>query len=290
MKPYDRMQKLVYDLLHAHEQHEAPVVDERIERYSHAIRIIIGALILLGIIVMMAQTVDSIDEQYGHILNGIDLFIAVVFSVEYVLRVWSIPQDHKHGHEKYRSPIKGRLRYMYSPMAIVDFLSAFPFFFMPTILSFDTRLIRLLRAIRIFRVLKLERYTTTLSMVKRVAKRKKEEMVVAFTIFIVLLIVASTGMYHLEREYNPKMFSSIPTTMWWGVELLTQNGYGDAIPVTTGGKIFSAIISIFGIGLFAVPTGILIHGLNEEAKKTEKERVYEHLLCDACREKMKDIK
>jgi len=286
MTRYNQIQKFIYDLLHAHELYETPPVSNTIKQFSNAIRIFIAVLIILGIVSMMLETVSSVEIRYSNILKGFDLFITIIFSIEYVLRVWSIRKDQSHGDIYHRSVI-GRLRYIRTPMAIVDFLSSFPFFFTSYFLLVDLRVIRLFRMLRIFRVLKIGRYSSSLSLISIVIKRKKEEIIVSFLIFFILLIISSTIMFHLENGTQPSKFPDIPSTLWWGVQVLTQNGYGDVFPMSISGKIFSSILSILGIGFFAVPTGIVVQGLLEETKRKEELKrnmmQLESIICPACK-------
>ena len=128
----------------------------------------------------------------------------------------------------------------------------------------DLRLLRVLRIFKIFRLFKIARYITALSLINRVMKDKREELVVSLIFTVFLLLIASTLMYHVENGAQPERFSSIPETMWWGIATLTTVGYGDMYPITALGKILGGVISIIGIGLFALPTGILASGFSEE--------------------------
>ena len=221
----------------------------------------IVGLILLNTIAVILETVESIYKSHEDIFTAIELFSVMIFTTEYLLRVWSCTLQ-----EKYRHPIKGRLRYMLSSGALVDLLAILPFY-LPLFGGKDLRFVRSLRLLRFFRFFKLGRYLNASKMISNVFKAKKEELVLSFVITIVLIVIASCVMYYAEHDAQPDKFSSIPETMWWSVATLTTVGYGDEYPITGLGKLLTACISILGIGMFALPAGILASGFSEEFKK-----------------------
>jgi len=149
-------------------------------------------------------------------------------------------------------------------------------------IPFDLRFIRAIRLIRLFRLFKLGRYSVAIKLFGRVLKGKREELfITAFAIFI-LLTISSSLLYYVEHKAQPEVFSSIPAAMWWGVATLTTVGYGDIYPITSLGKFLGAIISLLGIGLFAMPAGILSAGFIEEIRK-KKETAK---TCPHCGEKL----
>jgi voltage-gated potassium channel len=168
--------------------------------------------------------------------------------VEYLLRVWACVEN-----PRFARPIAGRLRFVVSPMAIVDFVAIVPFY-----LQFGQLLaVRALRVFRVFRILKLGHYSTALKSLSSALKKKRAELIVTLFAVGVVLLIASTIMYYAEYEAQPDKFSSIPAAMWWGIVTLTTVGYGDVFPVTALGKLAGAAVAIFGIGLVALPAGIL---------------------------------
>lgn len=152
-------------------------------------------------------------------------------------------------------------------MAIIDLLAILPFY-LPFV-GVDLRLLRMLRLLRIFRLFKIARYLKALNLMKRVFSKKKEELIIALIFTIFLLLIASTLMYYVENEVQPENFSSIPETMWWGIATLTTVGYGDIYPISGLGQILGGVIAIIGIGLFALPTGILAAGFSEELSQVK---------------------
>ena len=136
-------------------------------------------------------------------------------------------------------------------------------FYLPFLLP-DLRLLKITRVIRIIQLLKLGRYSNSLRTLLKILKAKKEDLLISLLALIIILVFASSLIYFVENKAQPEVFSSIPHAMWWGVITLTTVGYGDIYPVTPMGKMLGAIISILGIGLFSLPTGILASGFAEE--------------------------
>jgi voltage-gated potassium channel len=207
-----------------------------------------------------------------------EVISVAIFTVEYLLRLWSWTEN-----EKYRHPFFGRLRYIFTPMALIDFFAILPFY-MPMFIPFDLRFLRGLRLFRVFRLLKLGRYVKSLRTIKNVFVRKKEELLITTFSVLILLIFASSLMYFVEREAQPNKFTSIPAAMWWGISTLTTIGYGDIFPITVLGKLLGSLIAILGIGLFALPAGILASGFASEIK----EQRVETKVCPHCGKEMSD--
>lgn len=154
-------------------------------------------------------------------------------------------------------------------MAAVDLLSILPFY-LPMVFTFDLRMLRSIRLLRIFRIFKIGHYSEDLRMFTRVFHAKRGELFITGFAGAILLLVASSVMYFLENQAQPQVFDSIPHAMWWGIATLTTVGYGDVYPVTTAGRFLTGVISILGIGLFALPAGILGAGFYEEVSNRRK--------------------
>lgn len=167
--------------------------------------------------------------------------------------------------KEYSGIVTGRLRFIIKPLPVIDLLAILPFYL--SFVPIDLRFIRVFRLFRIFRVAKLGRYSSSVRLLGRVVRNKKEELVITGMVMILLVVLTSSFMYFAENEAQPNKFPDIPTTMWWSVVTLTTVGYGDVYPVTGTGKFFAAIIAILGIGMFALPTGILGAGFVEEIQK-----------------------
>jgi voltage-gated potassium channel len=169
-------------------------------------------------------------------------------------------------------------------MALIDLFAILPFY-VPFIIKIDLRVLRMLRIIRLFRVFKINRYTTALAIIGRVFKQKKHQLISSILVVFLLMIVASVLMYNVEHDAQPEAFSNAFSALWWAVATFTTVGYGDIYPITVMGKILSAVIAILGIGLVAVPTGIISAGFIENIDYSEEED--EKQYCPYCGKKIK---
>lgn len=225
--------------------------------------IFIVSLILLNVIAIILASDQAIGDKYSSFFYYFEVFSVTVFSIEYILRVWTCVEI-----DTYKNPISGRIKFMFTPMAIIDLLAVLPFY-LPFV-GIDLRFLRILRIFRIFRIFKLARYSRAFRLIKNVLNGKKEELFITLAFIIIVLVIISTLMFYAERDAQPIAFSSIPKALWWGVTTLTTIGYGDIIPVTTMGKILGGIISLLGIGLIALPSGIIAAGYTEEVYRRKK--------------------
>lgn len=220
------------------------------------------ALILLNILAIMLETVASINASYENIFYYFEVFSVAVFTIEYMLRVWSCTEDKVND---YSNPITGRIKYIMSPMAIIDLLAFLPFY-LTMFFAIDLRILRILRMLRL---LKLTRYSEALSVVWAVLTKQRRALTAAFFIMLVALLFTSSIIYLFEHKVQPEKFSSIPESMWWALATLTTVGYGDVTPITNGGKLFAGMTMILAIGLAALPIGVIATGFANEIQKHE---------------------
>jgi voltage-gated potassium channel len=218
--------------------------------------IVILALIVANVLALILESVASIYGAYRLWFRSLEVVSVAVFSVEYLLRAWSSVEDRRF------AGAGGRLRYMASPLAIVDLLAVLPFW-LPMI-GGDLRILRTLRLFRIFWLGKLGRYSDALQTLGRVVAAKRAELAITGALGAALLLIASSLMYFAENAAQPEVFSSIPASMWWAVATLTTVGYGDVYPITPVGRVLGSVIAVLGIGMFALPTGILGAAFTEE--------------------------
>lgn len=181
------------------------------------------------------------------------------------------------------SPARARLCYMVSFMAVIDLLSILPFYI--SFIPVDLRVLRMLRIVRLFRVFKINRYTTALASIGSVFKAKKQQLFSSVFVVLLLMVIAAVLMYNIENAAQPETFDNAFSALWWAVATFTTVGYGDIYPVTAAGKILSAIIAILGIGLVAVPTGIISSGFIEQMDSGEPETDQKHF-CPYCGHKL----
>jgi len=254
---YRSIKKRIYEILEKAEEGD---------RASRTFDIFISIVIISNILAVIFGTVENIRKTIPIFLYQFEIISVMIFSIEYVLRIWTCTENPKYHHW-----FIGRIKYVFSFIALVDFFAILPFY-LPFIKSLDLRFIRAFRLFRLFRIFKLGRYSKALSTVGDVLKERKEELSVTFTVVVILLILSSSVMFYVEHESQPDVFTSIPATFWWAVATLTTVGYGDIYPVTILGKILGGVIAILGIGMFALPTGILGAGFVERIKMTKKEK------------------
>lgn len=227
------------------------------------VNIFIISLIVLNVLAVMIETIDPIHNKYKLYFDWFDRISVYIFTIEYVLRVWSCTHD-----PRYKGSIKGRIKYMLTPGAIIDLLAFFPFYIhlITGPGRLDLRTLRILRLMRFFRLFRLTAYTKSAQMIFNVFKSRFNELLLSFLMVVFLIIIAACLLYFAEHNEQPKSFSSIPATLWWAVVTLTTTGYGDMAPHTIVGKILAAIIMLAGVALFALPAGIITAGFLEEIK------------------------
>ncbi len=218
------------------------------------------SLVLLNVLAVILETINDLHVRHYQIFHDFEILSVVLFTVEYLGRLWTADM-----HPHLRDSKLPRLRYIFSFMALVDLFSVLPFY-LPMFLPFDLRVLRSIRLVRVFRILKIGHYSEELQVFTRVFRSKKEELMITGFAGLVLLIVSATVMYHVENPKQPEAFSSIPQAMWWSVSTLTTVGYGDVYPMTALGRFLTGLLSIMGIGLFALPAGILGSGFYEEVR------------------------
>jgi len=224
---------------------------------SRSCDVLILTAIVVSVLGIILESVASIRDEAPQLFRWLEIVTVVIFTVEYVLRLWSCVEE-----AKYKAPLSGRLRFAATPLALIDLAAILPFY-LPFI-GLDLRFIRVVRLLRLFRVAKLGRYSESLQLLGRVISEKKAELGITLFVLLLLVVLASCLLYHVENPTQPDAFPSIPAAMWWAVATLTTVGYGDVYPVTILGKFFAAIIAILGIGMFALPTGILGAGFVEQ--------------------------
>jgi len=230
-------------------------------RAAKVVRSFIMILIVANVVMVALETVKDIQVHLRTFFRWFEIVSVGVFTIEYLLRIWVCTAS-----EAYKGALKGRIKYFFSPFAVVDLVAILPFY-IPTLVAIDLRFIRALRLLRLLRIFKLGRYSRAARILWNVLKEKKEELGVTFSVVFILLVVASGVVYFAERETQPQVFSSIPAAMWWAVVTLTTVGYGDVYPVTTLGRIFASVIALLGVGFFALPAGILASGLLEQSRR-----------------------
>jgi len=227
----------------------------------------ITGLIILNVIAVFFGSYDGLNPSFKKGLHWFELFSIAVFTTEYILRIWTA--DLKYTEDK---PLKARVKFIFSTYGIIDLVAILPFF-LPLITKLDLRILRSLRLVRLLRIFKLGRHSSSLKLIGSVLKETKYDLAVTTFVVFILLIISSTLMFYLENDSQPEAFNNIGQALWWAVATLTTVGYGDIYPITIGGKILGSIIALLGIGIVALPTGIISSAFIEkiqERKQTKK--------------------
>ena len=240
------------------------------DKVSFYTDIFLITLIIFNIIAVLLETVDSIYSKYALEFLIFERFSTAVFLIEYILRVWVCVEEKVK-----KNKIITRLKYASTWPAIIDLLAVLSGL-LPMIFEVD---LRILRALRMLRLLKFSRYFKVMNLLLGVLKEEKQSFLAAMFLLTIAMLIASTGIYLFEKDAQPDKFSSIPEAMWWAIATLTTIGYGDVTPVTGMGKFFGAIIAIIGIGVVALPSGILASGFTDQLKRRQAQ--YENELSKA---------
>lgn len=220
-------------------------------------------LIILNTFIIFIETYPAIYHNYKGFLDLIEQITIVVFTIEYLLRIWTCTCYPEYAH-----PVTGRLRYACSITMIIDFFAVFPFF-LTFIMPLSPQIIHFLRLFRLFRVLKLLRYYGSIDVIYRVIKKDSQYLFSIIVILMVFLSFSSYLIYIFESEAQPEKFQNFDDAFWWAIETTSTVGYGDVVPVTDMGKFFSFLIIIVGIGLIALPTGVIASGFLEELRASK---------------------
>ena len=232
--------------------------------WSRTVDIVLVVLIAASVVAVVLESIDSLEVRFAAFFYWFEVFTVAVFSIEYLLRVWSSVEGDPEGVEE-RGPWPVRLRFMLSFHALVDLLAILPFYLLTFGLVASPDM-RFLRTIRLLRVLKLTRYSAALNMLVTTIAENGRSLSASFFVLVTVMLLAASGIYYFERDAQPIAFGSIPAAMWWAFATLTTVGYGDVTPITVGGKIFGAMITVVGLGMVALPTGILASGFAQQLR------------------------
>ena len=214
--------------------------------------------IILNLTATVLDTYDAIHAKYGPLLSMIEFVTVTAFAVDYVLRIYT-------ADFKYRGLSRGKAaaKYAVSFGGVVDILSFLPVY-LPFFFPSGAAAFRLVRVIRIFRLFRINAYYDSLNVITSVLSSKKNQLISSVSIILVLMLASSLCMYSLENEAQPEVFSNAFSGIWWAASTLLTVGYGDIYPVTTMGRILGIVITFLGVGMVAIPTGIISAGFVEQ--------------------------
>jgi voltage-gated potassium channel len=239
---------------------------------------VIMFLIVLSILSIIVESFHTTSIKYHHELYLLELSTIVVFTVEYLLRIFTADLKYKSENLSYGQSV---FRFITSSNGIVDLIAVLPFY-VPFFVALDLRFIRIVKITRLLRVLKLGSLSSSIGTVSSILIEKKSELTLTLFVTFILLLVSSTIMFNLENEYQPEQFPNIIATFWWAIATLTTVGYGDVYPVTGWGRLVSGVIAVLGIGLVALPTGIISSAFIEQFSEKESETsIQSHSDCQA---------
>jgi voltage-gated potassium channel len=214
-------------------------------------------LILANVAAIVLASVTSIGARYHAWFSTLEWLSILVFTFEYLARVWAAVE---RDDGRYRAPVRGRIRYMVSPLALIDLLAILPFY-----LAFLVPLdLRFMRIFRLFLIFKLTRYHASMNLLARVMRNEARPIAAALFVLATLLMVAASFAFIAEHEAQPHVFASIPDAMWWAIVTMTTVGYGDMVPITPFGKLIGGVIAVIGLGMVALPAGLLAAGFSEQ--------------------------
>ena len=252
------------------------------DRLSRLFDGMILTLIFLSIVSIILESFANLAMQYHAVFRAFEFISIIVFTIEYALRIWTadlLYPDEKHP----------RLKYIRSFMAIIDLMAILPFFI--PFVSVDLRFLRMIRLLRIFRLLrvfKLGRYFDALNIVVKVVKKSASQLIISIALCLFIMLFSAIIMYTVENPVQPEQFPNVIRSLWWAICTLTTVGYGDVYPVTHIGRLFASVIALVGIGVIAVPTGIIASGFSSEINgQAEKENAKdEKKYCPYCGHKL----
>lgn len=210
---------------------------------------VIISLIIINVIMVIVDTFNGLSNWYQSLSDVIEIVSVIIFTAEYLLRIWTATYIYTD-----KCPVLARLRYIASFMAMIDL-----------------RVLRALRMVRLLRLFKANRYSNAMRTIGNVFKKRASQLVSSFIVIFILMIIASVLMCDAEKSAQPDKFSNAISGLWWAVATFTTVGYGDIYPITAIGKILSGVIAILGIGLVAVPTGIISAGFMEQIEEEKAE-------------------
>jgi voltage-gated potassium channel len=225
------------------------IVQEDTTKAGRVFDLFVQFLIVLSLVDFSIETLPDLSEEKRFYLKIVETFIVAIFTIEYILRVITSAKKRE---------------FIFSFYGIVDLAAILPFYLSTGI---DLRSVRIFRLFKLFRLFKILRYSKALNRMKEAFVSVKEELVLFILSTLFLVYIASVGIYYCENKAQPEIYSSVFHSMWWSIVTLTTVGYGDSYPITTLGKVFSSMVMFLGIGLVAVPSGLIASALTKTLNK-----------------------
>ena len=230
------------------------VVEETGTRSGLVFDLSIQLLIIASIVIFSLETLPNLNDRTVMVLSILEFVCITVFAIEYLLRLFVA---------------KRKLKFVFSLWGMIDLLAILPFFLFAYGITLNLIILRAFRLLRLVRILKLGRYSKSLSRMVLAMKIAREDLLLALAATLIMLLVASFGIYQFENPVQPEKFSSVFESLWWALATLTTVGYGDIYPITLGGRIFTGFILMIGLGIVALPAGIIASSLTEARKQQD---------------------
>jgi voltage-gated potassium channel len=226
----------------------------------------LAALIIANAVAITVESLPGLDADWRRWLQAFEALSTGLFVVEYVVRVWSCVELPRLSR-----PVLGRLRYMLQPLSILDLLAIATYW-----TPWDMRFLRVVRLVRLLKILHLYEFEAALERLAVSLARRKELLLVSVALMATFVYIAAALLYEIEHARQPDVFSSIPATFWWACVTFNTIGYGDMVPLTPVGQFVAALVSVFGVGVFALPTAIVIAAIIESSASGTP------YVCDVC--------
>lgn len=252
-----RVRARLFAILHAPDPQD---VAARLANYF------LAALIIANAVAITVASLPTLDAAWVKPLRWFETVSTGLFIIEYVGRVWSCVELPRLSR-----PVVGRLRYALQPLSLLDLLAIVTYW-----TPWDMRFLRVVRLVRLLKILHLYEFEAALERLAVSLARRKELLLVSVALMATFVYLASALLYEIEHARQPEVFSSIPATFWWACVAFNTIGYGDMVPLTPGGRLFAALVSVFGVGVFALPTAIVIAAIIESSAAGTP------YVCDAC--------
>ncbi len=246
-------------------------VGNDLDHVSRAYDFLSAFAIVLNLAASIMYTYDNLQAQYGSTLLLVERITVAFFAIDFVLRL--LTAGVLYEDEKDMTELRALRRYIFSFMGIIDLLSFLPYY-LPIFFPSGTVAFRMIRIVRIFRLFRINAYYDSLHVITEVIYGKRSQLVSSVVIIMILMIGSSLCMYSLEHEAQPDVFQNAFSGVWWAASTLLTVGYGDIYPVTTLGKVFGIFITFLGVGMVAIPTGIISAGFVDQYTSIKKRTEY----------------
>jgi len=241
-----RLRAQLFAILHA------PDPGNRLARWANYF---LAALIVANAVSITLESSPRLPPSLAPVLWWFEALSTGLFIIEYAGRLWTCVEQHRLS-----SPVRGRLRYMLQPLALLDLVVILTYW-----TPFDLRFLRVVRLVRLLKILHLYEFEAALDRLTVSLARRKELLLVSVVLMAMFVYLAASLLYQIEHERQPEVFSSISATFWWACVTFNTIGYGDMVPLTPLGRLFAALSSVFGVGVFALPTAIVIAAIIESS-------------------------